>query len=485
MHDGADPHLIELIDVDPLAFDEAADADADSALPAGRRSPWRIALAMAGVAGVLGATLLVWQPWRHDPQQQWTNRLVLDRPVHEVVDVAIDAPWQGASAEEVGFVFAEPGAVLPFLLGGSGRSATWTSYAADSLRGAYGSIGQGDLPTVEVQGVPAEVAGVSGSVVRIRFGPLAGRMYEVTTNAMTKDEALHFAGAVGVDNGEPVLRDPSVLHGMQPVGSDDQFNAALGLLGSGWYGPSFQPYTSVSYTTGGAATHIASIADDTDGVLMTMTELVLGATPGRTVHGQTALTRDVRRLTNDTQEIATIVAWHERGRFITVSGRGDMEETLAAAEGAREATEDEWEPIAAQATEFSTRFPATIGYRRTVGGAFNGTVTALTATYEAASGLRICLDDGYNTYADCATKSDARLPLLTIMHIHTVAFVVAMVEADAALPELRIERTGGVIDTHILFRPSLSIPGRAVAVFVPEDLVGATLLVDGEIVATL
>jgi hypothetical protein len=71
------------------------------------------------------------------------------------------------------------------------------------------------------------------------------------------------------------------------------------------------------------------------------------------------------------------------------------------------------------------------------------------------------------------------------MRIHTVALVVAMVVADAVEPQLRITHSDGSVDVHVLFAPGTDLPGPAVAVFLPDDLREAALVVDGAVVATL
>lgn len=71
------------------------------------------------------------------------------------------------------------------------------------------------------------------------------------------------------------------------------------------------------------------------------------------------------------------------------------------------------------------------------------------------------------------------------MSIRDLTFIVAMVSPHAPLPELLVTRTDGSVGVHTLFRPSRSIPSRAVAVSLPDNFREAALVVDGKTVATL
>lgn len=56
---------------------------------------------------------------------------------------------------------------------------------------------------------------------------------------------MRLADAIAVERGRPVLRDDSVLLGMEPVGTFDEFNAAFMPLDIGLGGPTTATYTSV------------------------------------------------------------------------------------------------------------------------------------------------------------------------------------------------------------------------------------------------
>ncbi len=477
----AESTSIEIIDSDPSAFG----VDRVAAPAPGARAPLprsTMITAVGGVVAVAAAALLVWHPWRHDTEAAWSNRLLVEGPISSVVDVAIDEPWFGGSAGEVGFVFAEPGAVLPYLHGGEGRSAIWQSSVVDSMNAAYWSM-TGYASTLEVQGAPARVDGVDGSAVRVSFGPLDGRIYDVSTHAMTKDEAVSFAGAIAVERGRPVLRDESVLLGMEPVGTYDEFNAALILLNLGYNGPTTATHTSVELTRPqGGIVAISSLPDPGDGRLLTMAQLVLGGGVTADVRERPALAQNVRVVTNDDQQVRSLVAWDERGRFVVVSGSGGVDETLALAETTHEVTEEAWAPVADKANAFEPRFPAFIGFHT----ADDGSITAVSASADEFGVVSLCLDDQVGSGADgCMSEPDAQSPMLTLVSIRDLTFIVAMVSPDAPLPELLVTRTDGSVGVHTLFRPSSSIPGPAVAVSLPDDFQGAALVIDGETVATL
>lgn len=484
MRDEAEPTLIEIIDSDPSAF-----GSGDGVAPASRGGAplprWVIITALGSVLGLAAAALLVWQPWRHEAEATWSNRVLVDRPISSVTDVAIDAPWFGGSAGEVGYVFAEPGAVLPYLHGGEGRSAIWQSSAADSMNAAYWSMrGYTPTPGLQVQGVPARVDGFDGSAVQVSFGPLNGRIYEVNTHAMTKEEAVRLAGAIAVERGRPVLRDDSVLLGMDSVGTFDEFNAALMLLDIGLGGPTTATYTSVEMVRpeGGFVT-ITSLPDPGDGTLLAMAQLMLGGDATAIVHERPAVAQEVRVLINDDEQARSLVAWHERGRFVVVSGSGGLDETLALAATAHEVDEAAWAPIAEQAYSVDSRFPAYIGFHT----ADDGSTLLVSATTDERGGLSVCLEnlDVIGPATSCAVETDAASPMLQQMELDDLTFIVAMVSPDDLVAELLVTRADGSVGVHTLFRPGGSIPGPAVAVLLPDDFQEAALVVDGKTVATL
>lgn len=481
VRDQAESTAIEIIDSDPSAF--GVDCVAAPA-PAGRvvRPRWAIITAVGSVVVVVAASVLVWRPWQHDPDTAWSNRLLVEGPLSSVVEVAIDEPWIAPSSGEVGFVFAEPGAVLPRLRSGEGRSAVWQASAVDSMNAWSWSM-SGDTPTLEVQGVPARVDGVDGSAVRVSFGPLDGRIFEVSTNALTKEEAVSFAGAIAVERGRPVLRDESVLLGMEPVGTYDEFNGALALLNLA-SGPTTATHTSVQLVgPQGGTVAISSTPDPGDGRLLTMAQLVLGGDATGGVHERPTLTRDLRPTTDDDQQVrGSMVVWHERGRFVVVTGSGSVDETLALAETTHEVTEEAWAPVAEQAQASDFHYPAFVGFHTTG----DGSITAVSASTDSLGGLSLCLDDQVGSGDDgCVSDRDTQLPMLTFVSIRDLTFIFAMVSPDASLPELLVTRADGSVRVHPLFRPSGSVPGPAVAVSLPDDFQGAALLIDGDTVATL
>lgn len=486
MRDEPDSAVIEIIDADPRAFGAVGDGVAPTRRTRADLPRWLIPVAVLSAVAIALVAALVWHPWLQPPEPPLTNRLLLDRPTSQVLDVGIDEPWWGSSAADVGLVLAEPGAVFPMLRSGVGRSAIWTSYAADSINAAYGGLGGQGEAVADVQGTPARLTGTSGSVVRVGFGPLRGRMYDVTANGLTVESALRFANSIGVENGEPVLHDDDVLQGMEPVGSYDAFNVALGILNGGYFAPPTTPLTRVDYVDGGdddGTVSVSSAPDDHDGEMLAMLSLLLGTPADHVVHDHPAFAADIRAVSDQEQGPASIVAWHERGRFIVVSGSGDVATTLALAETAHEATEEEWAPVADQAITDNFLYPATIGFRREA----DGSITGVSATYSQPSGLALCLnvDQQFGTGDECAVEDDMPSPFLTVMRIHTEALLVALVAEDSVQPEIHVTHADGTVDVHLLFRPSTALPGPAVAVFLPDDFREAALIVGGKVVATM
>ena len=431
---------------------------------------------------IAAVTMLVWQPWRHDPEPAWSNRLLVDLPTNLVIDAAIEQSWPGGLAGDIGYVFAEPGAVLPFLQGGKGRSASWNSTAVDSVRSAFRPTSDG-TPEVLIQGVPARVAGVDGSVVRIAFGPLKGRYYDVTTNGMSTPEALGFAENIAVDRGQPELRDNSVLLGMEPVGTVDDYYAALTLLNIGFGGPtSSRPTTVKSVRASGGIIVISSLSDgDESGALLNMALLLFGADSGATVRGHPALAREVRSILNNDQEIVSVVAWHERGRFIVISSSGSVDETLALAATTHEAGDDEWAAVASTINQNIVTPAAGIGFRIATNGSLDQLLAASSGTDAT---VNLCLETQPESDARCTDTPIDGLPLLTLVALGEDSVVLAMASTEAVSPELHITHSDGTVDIHILFRPTLGIPGPAVAVFLPADFKSAALLIHDEVVAT-
>jgi hypothetical protein len=359
---------------------------------------------------------------------------------------------------------------------------TWISYAADSINVAYGGFGvDGDL-IGEVQGTPARLNGAPGSVVRVGFGPVEGRMYDVIANGLTVGSVLRFANSIGVENGEPVLHDNDTLEGMKPIGSYDAFTVALGILDGAYYAPSTTPLTRIDYVDGGEGgdtVSVSSAPDDHGGEMLGMLSLLLGTPADRRVHGHLAFAVDIRPLSNQEQQAASVVAWHERGRFIVVAGVRDVATTVALAETTHEATEADWAPVASQAITNDSTGPGTIGFRREA----DGSITDVSAGYSQSGGLTLCLNGQFGD--ECAVKDITSSPFLRVVRIHTEALLVALVTGDAASPELRVTRADGSVDIHLLFQPGRGLPGPAVAVFLPDDFVRATLIVNGKDVAEL
>lgn len=489
MSSDRDSVLIEILDGDPNAF-----ADATTAAPAERPEwpGWVRPAAIAVAVVVAAAAVLVWCPWHHEPEPPLSNRLVLHRPTSAVLDVALDRIRPPDVSGTVGYVFAEEGATISWVRTGSGRWLTWTAYPADSANAAY-AFGDDWRAVADVQGTPAEVSGDTG-LLRLVFGPIGGRVFDVGSSGLTLEEVTSVAGAIGVEGGRPVLRGGHdalfELLGLRPVGTTDELDAAVALL-SGDPLFSTAATTSVRYVDdGGHPVGIASVADPGDGPLLAMLRLLLGPSGTATVHGRDAIATDVRLQFRSDGSTDTLVAWHEGGRLIVVTGSTDLSTLVALADGAHEATEEQWAPVAAQAVDDADQYgywSPTIGYRRATS-ATTGRVTEITeitASSARLGSVDVCLDDQFAGNTDCVTDADMRLPYLNVLRIHTAALIVAIVAAGSGESLLRVTHDDGSVDEHLLFAPGRQLPGPAVAVFLPDDLREAALVVDGEVVATL
>ncbi len=483
MQGGREPEPIEFLDSDPSAFGSQPHSSASGTRHSVRG--WKAATAVVGALALAATAILIWHPWRNDAEASWSNRLLVDLPTDRVIHLTVGEPLiggMGAWGADVGYVFAQPGAVLPFLQGGEGRSASWNSIAADSMLAAFRAADDNSgTPPPSIQGVPGRIDGVGGSVVRISFGPLNGRYYDVTTNGMSKPEALRFAEAVTVEGGQAALTDDSVLLGMEPIGTLDDFNAALSMLNLGFSAPTTaQPTTTTMARAEGGSITLSSLTDDGTGTLLDMALLILGPETSATVHGERALARDVRSLLNNAQEIVSVVAWHERGRFVTISGSGDVDETLALAATTDEASTSEWATLtAAKSSQLETP-PAAIGNRMSANGSFEQVIASMS---EVDGSLRLCLEVFGDADKHCNVEPVDELPVLELVDLDGNRLLTAMVDVRDVTPELHVTYTDGTVDIHVLFQPSNSIPGPAVAVFLRDDFESADLFVDGKSVA--
>lgn len=477
---------IELIDDDPSVFGPAT-----AATPPRHRPRWVVPAAVVAALAVAVVGLLVWQPWHHDPEPPLSNRLALaSQPFNEVESVEIDAAWDGPSAAEVGFVYADPDpdATLPRLRNAKGRSLRWVAYAADSAVPRSNAL----VALDQVLGTTVATIDRFGAT-QLDFGPIDGRRFTVTAFGLTRDEIMGIAQQIAVVDGEPVLRDESVLVGMEPIGTLAEFDTAVALAG-GDLPVARQPLTEVVYVEGDGRVSVASTVDP-DGAVERMLRMLVGGSTEPRVDGRTQLTTDV----SDVGEGITRaqVAWRERGRLIVVRGPGTLADTRTLAETVVELPASQWQQIAGQATA-----PGAGGFDRRVGsvGAFPATIGLIAGGFDSFWEIQASpsfTDDGKqrswslclmtDVGADCnAAPITAEPPSVRVHSIHGREIIVALAPAGSHEPMLRITRDGEV-ELHLLFRPggTRTLPGPTVAVEASDDMELVELLVDGEVVATL
>lgn len=474
---------IELIDDDPSVFGPVT-----APPPPVPRPRWVVPAAVAACLAVAAATLLVWQPWQDEPEPPLSNRLALrNQPFNEVLSVMIDAAWVGQSAGEVGLVYADSDAVFPRFTAGKGRSAWWMAYAADSRAPSFAGV----LSSRLVQGRSAAVTTDLSGATQLDFGPIDGRRFTVITHGLSADETAAIGEQIGVVDGEPVVRDTSVLLGMEPIGTLAEFDTAVALAGGDWAVAQL-PHTEVVYIEGDGRAEIDSVADS-DGSIERLLTMLLDADQQPTVDRRDVWTADVSEIGDG--RIRSLVAWRERERLIVVRGSYDVADTLATADTAVELNEAEWQRIAAQATPpgaggFDSprgtvgAFPATIG-RIAVGFDSVGEIIATPTVFDGTAGSSLCLSTDVGI--DCEPEQITQQPpSLTVHAVHGRDLILALAPPGSHEPMLRITR-GGVTELHLLFRPGgeRTLPGPAVAVERTDDMDLVELLVDGSVVATL
>lgn len=432
---------------------------------------------MTSALAIAALTALVWRPWHRDPQPPWSARLLVNLPTSRVITATTVQP--SLASGEVGAVYADPGATLPALRGADGRSAMWVAYPADDSLSASLVLDQFLIPE-EVHGARTSLAGLGGSAARISFGPIDGRVYDVTTNGLTRAEALAFAGSIDVNRGEPILRDQTVALGMERVGTYGDYLQTLEVLQFDFYTRQSTATTSVVLAASitGVVT-ISSLAGRDDDPFVRMMQLILGSTTDTAVHRQPAISANVSDL-DTSPRITSLVAWHERGRFIVVAGSGDTKETMTMAESTSELTEAEWVSVAANVDPSPMRPSAFIGYRTNADGSV---VHVAASTSNDTGDLQLCTDR--QSEVQCTVEPATPLPILTRTTVDYHDVVVAMVDSTEPLAELRIAHTDGSVDVHVLFQPTWAVPGPAVAVFTGGNFESAELLVDGQVVATI
>ena len=231
---------------------------------------------------------------------------------------------------------------------GQGSTGQWAAfYATPYNEGDAPDMGQGAVD-VTVQGAPGKFTpALDDQSLRLAFGPLDSRLYEVLSSEVSQSDTLAFAEVVAFDEGTPVVDDIVALGSMLPLCSLTDFNSAYSLV----LMASMPRYALPGYVTAlyGTRANRFSVTSQwaPEGGLIPL-QFVLGGSVDATVHGEPALTVEV-----DTSEsvlvtgadIGSVVAWVEGGRLVMVTGQVPVDELLALAESVRPATDTEWAEV--------------------------------------------------------------------------------------------------------------------------------------------
>lgn len=205
---------IDLIEVDPIAFDDGTPTDAGGGHASHR---WRQVFTGIVVVGVFAGAAVAW--WPTPEQPEWrvfhtepvpaaglSEELVFDQPLGRLIAADL-APRPVDIKPELGYVFGETDGTM--------LTRRWATFRTRTTSGE-------DAPAVTTG---PQVGGVAAEVQRARirqsvsWGPVAGRTWVVTTNNLDEAQALDFANHVGVVDGAPALAYEYQLAGMEPVGS--------------------------------------------------------------------------------------------------------------------------------------------------------------------------------------------------------------------------------------------------------------------------
>jgi len=462
---------IDLIDVDPIAFD-------DGLAGAGAHTPdrWRQALTALAVVGVSAGAAVAWWPQPEHPQWRifqtapvpaagLTAELVFDQPPGRLL-VADLAPPPVDVKPELGYVFGE--------LGGTVSTRRWATFRTRVTN-------DDDVPAATTA---AQVDGVDAEVQRIRirhnvsWGPVAGRTWVVTTNNFDEAQSLDFANQVGVVDGDPALAYDYQLAGMQPIGSVAALDCVellkslfLGERGSG----AAQP-TLLTWGTPGASVSLGSIAAPVDA--LPLVDFVLGAGRPITIHGLAATVITSRVLSGP------VVAWVEDGRLIMVAGHATADELIVLAESVRPATDGEWRRAGLtdirDVGDVLSDFSDSVAIYRDVNPM---TDDELAVTVQLVDDkLFVCVQQRSNSH--CET-SLGNLPLLTTIEASGQTYVVAMVDRSLSNgAEVRIKIADGTWTLPVQDFGT-DLPGPAVAALLPIDHGVIELWNNGEVAAAI
>lgn len=349
--------LIELIDVDPGVFGQAA---APPPPPRERHPfPWApvlTTLAVLATGGLLAGALMWWSPWEDDPRLalpdpratefELSERLVFDPEPSELRNVvlgtdddAIESPWTNGST---GYFFSEPDATFDPEDG----TDRWFGFFARSIDdpGTPFIFGQR-----QIAGAPAEVSDESeGSLIRLAWGPVDGWVFTAAASHTTVEAAIAIAEQLRMVDGRPLLLDRRVLPGLDPLGPFGDY-VTIGTLTS--YAQdtprAVEGMTALYYGFDGVS--VVSMPGNESAIDMVRFVLDVEVREG-TVHGRRAVgwSKGAGPFGGIDR---TTVLWWEGGRVVLVAGDGDLDATFARAETVREATDEEWATVQAAADD--------------------------------------------------------------------------------------------------------------------------------------
>ena len=468
---------IDLIDVDPIAFNDGVFTD-NGAKQAPNR--WRQVLTTTAVLAFIAVAAAIW--WPKPEQPEWrvfhpapvpvaglTAELVFDVPPGRLL--AADLPPPPVDIKpELGYVFGEPN--------GTTLTRRWATFRTRSTNSRDAVPAATD--ETQVDGVVAEVQRVRMRH-NVTWGPVADRTWVVTTNMLNGAQSLDFANHVGVVDGNPALAYQYQLAGMQPVGSVAALDCVellkdlfLGDRKSG----AVQP-TLLTWGTAEQSVSLGSIAAPADA--LPLVEFVLGAGRQITIHGLAATVISSRVLADP------VVAWVEDGRLIMVAGDATADQLIALAESVRPATEGEWRR--AGLTDIREGGGVLVNYGDAV--ALYRDVNPMT-DHELAVTVQvvddqvlICVQEQGDIGLNHCESSSLDLPLLTTIEASGQKYVVAIVDRSLSNgAELRIKIADGTWTLPVQDFGS-AVPGLAMAVLLPEDYGVIQLWNKGEVVSAI
>ena len=436
---------IEVIDADPGAFGGSGADASTTPRPHRPRPRWLVPVAVVSVTAV-AAVVFVWQPWQQPPT--WRT---FDAPAPTVAELGnhllpATAPGPLTTMTEptstvgvnvpsnaIGHVFAEPDA--------SYGSRRWAFFEA-AATGAGDAAPAAATEEWTVQGLPASLAHLR---VRNQFewGPFGGFNWHTSSNLLSTDEALAFAEAVGVQQGQAAIRHSYDLGTLQPLGTVSAFHSAFALEDALTDGPfaTAVEATVVEYTVDTeAAVQVASVPAPPDG--LALVEFVFGNGSPATVHALPAVLLTSR-------DLGTTVVWLEGGRLIAVTGgRIPRPEVLTLAESVGPVTDDEWatatQPVFdVDAVDFVVTDAAA---QVDVGGGVTATGVPWRASITPGNPMLTCVYTGDGDSATC-TFSTPRTPSTRSFPGSTAAtvFVVAVLPIDEVNLVLRITAVDGAV----------------------------------------